>query len=206
MIVVSTKVASFDPTDAASLSNAYADAYSQIPQLVDFFRNYIKGFATAYLEEIAPMIGVRESRRILGEYVLTGDDVRTGREFADGVAMGAYHIDVHRPDGTGFDSQPTLPYDIPYRCLLVRDVQNLLVAGKCVSATHEAIASTRVIPICMAEGQAAGIAAAMSLQSNVELRGIDVAALQQELRTAGALLRDGLRPQEDEVVAAIGAI
>ena len=105
------------------------------------------------------IIGIRESRRIMGDYVLTGDDVRTGRVFDDGIGIGAYHIDIHRPDGSRFDSEPTLPYDIPYRCLIARDIENLLVAGKCFSATHEAIASSRVIPICMAEGQAAGQAA-----------------------------------------------
>jgi hypothetical protein len=205
-VAVCTKVADFDPIDAASLSRAYQDAYAQIPQLVDFFNQWMPGSSNAYLEEIAPIIGIRESRRIMGDYVLTGDDVRTGRVFDDGIGIGAYHIDIHRPDGSRFDSEPTLPYDIPYRCLIARDVDNLLVAGKCFSATHEAIASSRVIPICMAEGQAAGHAAAAAAHSRSSPRDVDIAKLQAGLRAAGAILRDDLQSPDPQLVERIGVI
>lgn len=205
-VAVCTKVADFDPIDADSLSRAYQNAYGQIPQLVDFFNDWMPGSSNAYLEEIAPIIGIRESRRIMGDYVLTGDDVRTGRIFDDGIGIGAYHIDIHRPDGSRFDSEPTLPYDIPYRCLLARDIENLLVAGKCFSATHEAIASSRVIPICMAEGQAAGKAAALAALGRFAPREVNVAKLQAELRADRAILRDDLHAPDPELVDRIGAI
>jgi hypothetical protein len=205
-VAVCTKVADFDPIDADSLSRAYQDAYAQIPQLVEFFNQWMPGSSNAYLEEIAPIIGIRESRRIMGDYVLTGDDVRTGRVFDDGIGIGAYHIDIHRPDGSRFDSEPTLPYDIPYRCLIARDVDNLLVAGKCFSATHEAIASSRVIPICMAEGQAAGQAAAAAAHSRSSPRDVDVAKLQAELRAAGAILRNDLQSPDPQLIERIGVM
>jgi hypothetical protein len=205
-VAVCTKVADFDPVDADSLSRAYQDAYAQIPQLMDFFVNWMPGCGNAYLEEVAPIIGIRESRRIMGEYVLTGDDVRQGQVFDDGIGIGAYHIDIHLPDGSRFDSEPTLPYDIPLRSLIARRVENLLVAGKCFSATHEAIASSRVIPICMAEGQAAGLAAAHAARDGVGPRDIDVAKLQSELRASGAILRDDLTEPDPHIVDRIGVI
>lgn len=205
-VAVSTKVATFDPTDADSLSGAYVDAYAQIPQLMSFFQQSLPGFSRARLVEIAPMLGIRESRRIMGDYVLTGDDLVAGRTFPDVIGMGAYHIDIHRPDGSWVDSHHVQPYDIPYRCLLVAGLENVLVAGKCVSATHEAIASTRVIPICMAQGQAAGTAAALALAHRTDLRGLDIGGLQGRLRDSGAELRDTLAPVDEELVEQIGAI
>ncbi len=185
-LVVMTRVLGLDPTNTASLTDAYARIYEQIPVLVRFFKKWVPGFEASHLGEIAPMLGVRESRRIMGDYVLTGDDLVAGRVFDDAVSMGAYHIDIHRPAGTWVDSHNVRAYTIPLRSLIARDVEGLLMAGKCLSATHEAVASTRVIPICMGQGQAVGTAAALAVKQGKSVRDLSIATLQDTLAAQGA--------------------
>ena len=112
-LAVTTRILGLDPTDVESLTNAYADVYQQVPEHLAMFRKYIPGFQQATLREIAPLLGVRESRRIVGDYMLTGDDVVSGRAFDDVVAMGGYHVDIHRPDGTWVDSRTRRPTTSP---------------------------------------------------------------------------------------------
>ena len=185
-LVVMTRVLGLDPTDTSSLTDAYAKVYEQIPVLVRFFKKYVPGFEDSHLREIAPMLGVRESRRIMGDYVLTAEDLIAGRVFDDAVSMGAYHIDIHRPAGTWVDSHNVRTYTIPLRSLIARDVDGLLMSGKCISATHEAIASTRVIPICQGQGQAAGTVAALAVKAGVSVRQVPTAKLQDTLAAQGA--------------------
>ncbi|MDR1281051.1 MAG: FAD-dependent oxidoreductase [Opitutaceae bacterium] len=185
-LVVMSRVLGLNPVDGASLSGAYTRTYQQIPELVRFFRKWVPGFANAFLDEIAPILGVRESRRIVGDYVLTGDDLVAGRHFDDAVSMGGYHIDIHRPSGTWVDSRNVRAYTIPYRSLVAAGVDGLLMAGKCMSATHEAVASTRVVPICMGEGQAAGTAAALAVKAGISPREVPIAKLQSTLIHQGA--------------------
>jgi hypothetical protein len=185
-LVVMTRVLGLDPTDVRSLTDAYAKVYEQIPILVNFFKGYVPGFEQSHLREIAPMLGVRESRRIMGDYLLNADDLIAGRVFDDAVCMGAYHIDIHRPAGTWVDSHNVRAYTIPLRSLIARDVDGLLMAGKCISATHEAIASTRVIPICMGQGQAAGTVAALAVKAGTPVRKVPIAKLQDLLAEQGA--------------------
>lgn len=185
-LVVMTRVLGLDPTDISSLTDAYAKVYEQIPVLVRFFKKYVPGFEDSHLREIAPMLGVRESRRIMGDYVLTSEDLIAGRVFDDAVSMGAYHIDIHRPAGTWVDSHNVRTYTIPLRSLIARDVDGLLMSGKCISATHEAIASTRVIPICQGQGQAAGTVAALAVKAGVSVRQVPIAKLQDTLAAQGA--------------------
>ncbi|MFC0526098.1 FAD-dependent oxidoreductase [Phytohabitans kaempferiae] len=206
LVAVTTKVAVFDPIDADSLSDAYADAYAQVMPLMNFFVKWLPGFKSARLLEIAPMLGIRESRRIMGDYVLTTDDVQAGRTFDDGVAVGAYHIDIHTPDGSWVDSRSVRPYDIPLRALTVRGVENLFVAGKCMSASHEAIGSTRVITTCMAQGQAVGTAAAHAVHNRVGIRDVPIGPLQAALLRGGAVLRATLPEPDPDLIERIGII
>jgi hypothetical protein len=185
-LVVMTRVLGLDPTDVQSLTDAYVKVYEQIPVLVRFFQKYVPGFRSAHLREIAPMLGVRESRRIMGDYVLTADDLVAGRVFDDAVCMGGYHIDIHRPAGTWVDSHNVKAYTIPMRSLIARDVEGLLMAGKCLSATHEAVASTRVVPICQGQGQAAGTAAALAVKASIPVRDVPTPKLQETLAAQGA--------------------
>src|SRR5690606_36238835 len=116
-----------------------------------------------------------------GDYVMTADDLVEGRRFHDAVAMGAYHIDIHRPSGSWVDSRNVQAYTIPLRSLIARDLDGLMMAGKCLSATHEAVASTRVIPICMGQGQAAGTAAALAVRNGRSVRDVPTRELQDVL-------------------------
>lgn len=185
-LVVMTRVLGLDPTDVRSLTDAYAKVYEQIPVLVRFFKKYVPGFEESHLREIAPMLGVRESRRIMGDYVLQAEDLVAGRVFDDAVCMGGYHIDIHRPAGTWVDSHNVRAYTIPIRSLIARDVDGLMMAGKCLSATHEAVASTRVIPICQGQGQAAGTAAALAVKAGRGVRAVAISHLQDTLAAQGA--------------------
>jgi hypothetical protein len=185
-LVVMTRVLGLNPVDVQSLTDAYSRVYEQIPILVKFFSKYVPGFEESHLREIAPMLGVRESRRIMGDYLLKAEDLIAGRVFDDAVSMGGYHIDIHRPAGTWVDSHNVRAYTIPLRSLIARDVDGLMMAGKCISATHEAIASTRVIPICQGQGQAAGTAAALAVKHGSSVRNISVSKLQDTLVAQGA--------------------
>jgi hypothetical protein len=135
---------------------------------------------------------VRETRRIVGEYQLTASDVLNARKFPDAIARGAYPVDIHNPEGTGTILKRLPPgeaYDIPLRSLLPQSAEGLIVAGRCISGTHEAHSSYRVIPIVMATGQAAGVCAALAAQSGRAPRAIPVGEVQAELLRQGANLR-----------------
>ena len=126
-------------------------------------------------------IGVRETRRIMGEYVLTREDLLNGEEFNDGVITATFGIDIHDP-APGSDIRPkrgkVKPYQIPYRCLVPLKVDNILVAGRCISGTHEAHASYRITGNCVAMGEVAGIAAALCLKDGLKPREIDAKTTQ----------------------------
>jgi hypothetical protein len=206
MSVVMTRVLGLDPTDVQSMSSAYAKVYEQIPPLVAFFQKYVPGCANAKLVEIAPMLGVRESRRIMGDHMLRADEMIAGTRHADGVAMGGYHIDIHRPKGTWVESHNVQAYTVPLRSLIARGVDGLVMAGKCISATHEAIAGTRVIPICMAQGQAIGTAAAMAATAGGDVRGLGIGVLQDRLIEVGAEIGQSLGEPNYQVIERIGQL
>lgn len=185
-----TNVLELNPLDAFDLTRAEIIARKQVWQIMDLLAE-LPGFEKAYLVATAPHIGVRESRRILGEYVFTGDDVLQGRKFPDVIARGNYGIDIHDPKGepSRLEHPPEhLAYDIPYRILVPREIDNLLVAGRSVSSTHEGQSAIRIQPICMAMGEAAGTAAALCLKLHSTPRSLDVGQLQKQLRTQGANL------------------
>ena len=146
----------------------------------------------AHFSGIAPRIGIRETRRIMGEEVLTIKDVLGACKRTDGIGKGGHHVDVHG-DGTDQLRQPIRnggSYDIPFGCLIPRSLKNVLVAGRCFSATREAHGSARVMGTCMAMGQAAGTAAAMagSAKLSGDIRNLSVSSLRKRLRAQGAIL------------------
>jgi hypothetical protein len=177
-------------TDGAQLSSAEIEGRRQVWLLYDFLKKHVPGFENAWLIDTAPHVGVRETRRIVGEYVLTEQDVMEGREYPDTVALGSYPVDIHNPEGgeTRFVHIRAPCYGIPYRCLVPLEVENLLVAGRSISATHEALGSTRVMFTCMATGHAAGIAAALASQRGVPPRYLDIKEVQAELVAQDALI------------------
>ena len=160
-----------------------------IPKIMEFCRRYLAGFDAAYLLTTAPLPGIRESRRIVGEYVLQAEDCLQATRFADRVAKSCYPIDVHNPSGVGVTLRglPAGEYhDIPYRCLVPLGVDNLLVAGRCISATFDAQAAIRIEPTCRALGEAAGVAAALCVASGRTPRQLPADELLDVLAARGA--------------------
>lgn len=186
-----TRVAGVDGTDARSLTRGEIEARRQMADIITYLQNYVPGFEQAYFAKTAPFLGIRETRRIVGQYVMTQEDVLGCRKFDDAIAVASYPIDIHRPGDEGC----TLIwcgdcYDIPYRSLVPTKVDNLLVAGRCISTTHEAMGAIRVMATCMAMGEAAGRAAKLAVRDNVSAAAIHVRELRRELRERGAYLRE----------------
>jgi len=187
-----TRIVMVDGTKAEDLTYAETEGRRQMVELMKFLKEKVPGFENAYLLTSAFQVGVRETRRIIGEYILTEEDIVKARKFKDTIAKGSYPIDIHNPKGEGTVIKRPPPgesYDIPYRCIVPKKVDNLLVAGRCVSSTHEAQAAIRVIPIVVAIGQAAGTAAALAVRLNIPPRELDVSLLQETLEKQGAVLR-----------------
>jgi len=186
-----TRVIRCDATDAEELTKAEIEARRQVGQYVDFLKSDIPGFENAHLQMMAPQIGIRESRRIVGEYVLTAEDLLSARKFDDCIARGSYSVDIHDPDGGGTVIKRLPPgesYDIPYRSLVPKKIDNLLVAGRPISSTHEAHSAIRVMPIAAAIGEAAGAAAALCVNGGTIPRKLDSKKLQRVLLAQGANL------------------
>ncbi len=188
-MVNATQYNRLNPLDPKEMFRAECDLRRQIVMVVRFLRAHVPGFAHIRVTGSASTLGVRESRRVIGDYVLTGEDLIAGRKFPDAIVHDAnFCIDIHNPDGAGQAETEGRPhvaqdYDIPYRSLTPRGLSNLLTAGRCISGSHRAHASYRVMRICMATGHAAGLAAAAACKTG-DTRKIDVAALQKELGTA----------------------
>ena len=175
-------------TKGFELSEATIEGRRQVFNIMDFFRKYLPGFADAELLESGCQIGVRESRRIKGDYILTELDVIAGRGFVDAIAQGSWPIDIHDPAGQELEIKSLNwgdYYQIPYRCMLPQNTDNLIVTGRAISTTHQAFASTRVSPICMALGQAAGTAAAIARKEGTSFRELPYDLLYQTLISKG---------------------
>ncbi|MEW9548391.1 FAD-dependent oxidoreductase [Nonomuraea sp. NPDC050783] len=188
-----TRVSDVNPLDPWELSEAEREGRRQVREYVRFLRERVPGYERAYLMGVSTRIGVRESRRLIGRHVLTRDDVLSGRRFPDEIAQCGAPIEDHAAGSSTIwryvGGEPAgLTYGVPYRSLLPQDVVGLLVAGRCLSATHDAHASVRSMAQCMAMGQAAGTAAAIAAGSGRPPADIDVAELRTALETGGALL------------------
>jgi len=187
-----TRVQRLYGTDARDLTRAEIEGRRQVQALMAFFRKWLPGFERVELLDTATQIGVRETRRIQGEYMLTHEDLAEGREFDDVIALAGYPVDIHSPtdDGGGATGEWKTAniYQIPYRSLVPLRVEQLLVAGRSLSATHEAQAAVRVMPPAFAMGQAAGTAAALAAFHNIPPRRVPVPALQDTLVRQGAYL------------------
>jgi hypothetical protein len=172
-----------DGSDATELTQAEMLGREQAERCGTFLREHMPGFEQAFVADAAPRLGIRETRRIVGRYALTGDDVLGGRRFDDGIGRAAWPIELHVAGGlTDWRFlDDGLWYTIPYRCLVPEGISNLLAAGRCLSATREGFASARVIGPCLAEGQAAALAVALAGRPGERLEAIDVEALRARL-------------------------
>lgn len=185
-----TRVSGVDSTRPESYTHGEIEGRKQVYRITEYLQKYVPGFAHARIEKMAPFMGIRESRVIVGKYVLTAEDIIAGRRFDDAIAVAGYPVDIHHAVGgdcTMYFCEDS--YDIPYRCLVPEKIENLLVAGRCSSMNHEAMASTRVMSTCMALGEAAGRAARIALEQGVKPSQVDVEAIRRELRDTGAYLQ-----------------
>lgn len=187
--VNATQMNEISGLDTADLYKAEVELRNQIDRVVDFLRKYIPGYENCMLKTTADTLGVRETRRIMGEYVMCDEDVEQGKHYDDAIVHNAWFlIDIHNPSGGGQaegHSKMAQPYDIRYGALLPLGVENLLTAGRCISGTHRAHASYRVMAICMATGEAAGIAAALSIKENVMPRNLHIRKIRDVLIDKG---------------------
>ncbi len=183
-----TRVADVDGTDPVQLTQAEIEGRRQALEYFRFLRDKVPGYEQALLGNLSTQIGIRESRRIFGDYRLNRHDVLSARKFEDAIARcGAPIEEHHAGQDTRWEYLPEgETYDVPYRCLLPQKVESLLVAGRCLSADHDAQASVRSMGQCMAMGQAAGVAAALAVQKKTTPREVSVREIQDRLRSIGA--------------------
>lgn len=184
-----TRIVKLNPTEPFDLTKAEIIARKQVMEIYLMLKRNIPGFENCKLIMTAPEIGIRESRMIVGEYTLTGEIMKSCKIFDDAIALGNYGIDIHSPDGTGtsyYFFKPGEYYTIPYRCLIPKNSENLLVAGRCISVDHEAQASMRIMPIVCTVGEAAGTAAAIAFKSGKNVSDIDITLLRKTLKDNGA--------------------
>jgi hypothetical protein len=160
------RIAGLDPLDAFELSRAYQVGRAKIFRIAEFMKRYFPGCENSYVSGIAPLMGIRESRRVVGEYILTAEDHQSCRKFPNPITRNRYPVDIHLRVGLDFRHLPKGEWhDIPYECIVVKGLQNLWVAGRCLSADFVAQSSTRIQPVCRSLGEAAAIAATLCSRS-----------------------------------------
>ncbi|NLB89693.1 MAG: FAD-dependent oxidoreductase [Clostridiales bacterium] len=184
-----TNAINIDGTNAASLTESEKICRMQIPDIISFLREYVPGFERCFLVSTAAMMGIRETRHFKGLYTLTESDILQKIVFDDWIVRGAcFNFDVHNLTGASLDETgvqekfpPNTRYTIPYRCLIIKNVSGLLLAGRNISGTHMAHSNFRAMPICLALGEGAGVAAALAVKSNCTLMEVDVTQVQKAL-------------------------
>lgn len=186
-----TRVVKKNPTSPEEVTEAEVLARRQVYEIYEFMKKHADGLEDSFLMMTAAEIGVRESRMIVGDYVLTEQDCRNCVKFEDAIAACNYDIDIHNPEGTGTSHYyfPTGEYyTIPYRSLIPKGVSNMLVAGRCISSDHGAQASYRIMPVVCCIGEAAGSAVGLAVKQNCTVREVDVKELQNELKSNRAYI------------------
>lgn len=186
-----TRIVKHNPLDGFDITDAEIKARKQAYDIFRLLKENIRGFENSIMLMTATRIGVRESRRIIGKYQITADDIINCTKFEDSIALGNYDIDIHNPAGTGTTHcyiKPGEYYSIPYRALLPNiNANNLLVVGRCISATHEAQAAIRIMPICCCIGEAGGYASAVAVNNQIfNYSAVDTKMLQKLLVDNGA--------------------
>ena len=190
--VNSTRISNIDSTNSESLTQGEIEGRRQIDELMHFFKKYVPGCENVTLKSSASTLGIRESRHIEGMSKLVVDDILNGKTPEDSVFMAANSIDVHGGAGQNGTSYMMIKngrwYGVPFGTLLPKDIDNLLVAGRCLSASSDAAGAVRVMPPCMAMGQTAGTAAALAIKGGLLPKNVDVAQLQSQLKKDKAFL------------------
>ena len=187
--VNTTQVNGIDMTRVDHIFKADLELREQILTLLDFFHKHIPGYENCRIISSGTTTGVRETRRVIGDYIITAEEMAAGCRFDDVIVHRAeFIVDIHNPEGSGQAEEHIQycdPYDLPYRCFTPKGIENLYTAGRCISGTHRAHASYRVMSICMAMGEAVGVAAAMCAESGCTPRNLNVKELQNRLTNKG---------------------
>lgn len=189
-----------DSTDERTITRAFIESRSYLPEFEAFYQKYVEGYENVELAGSGSLLGIRESRRIIGDYVLNKDDYFARRKFDDQIGCHSYGVDIHPDSGSKEDYEKSMEYyntcrykpgehyGIPYRSIIVKGFDNLLVAGKCVSADQVIQSSIRIMPGCFVTGQAAGMAAALAAKLDCSTRDLPILMLQNSLASIGAFL------------------
>lgn len=179
-----TNILGLDGSSSMELTEAEIKGRIQVRQTVELLRNEVPGFENSFLLETAPQVGVRETRRAVGDYAVTGDDIKKGSKFEDAIARGCYGIDIHgqKDEESRMEYLPEGDYyEIPLRALLVKETDNVMAAGRCISSTREGHSALRIQPTSAATGEACGALAAIAVKENKFIRDIPVKELQKEI-------------------------
>jgi len=182
IITVSPRIENVDPCNNDNLTQSEMFGYEQILQVMEFVKKYMPGGENARIVSSGHQIGMRETNHVLGDYYLEGSELEKGSKFEDAIACASYHLDIHSPDDNGLKKYRRTPvYQIPYRIMLPKGVNGIMVCGRCVSASQLAQSAIRVIPVLSAMAQACGVGAAMAVKSGNSPRKINIKELQNKL-------------------------
>ena len=190
-VVNATQTNGYNPLELSEYNKAQVALRRQMKMVVDFLKNNVEGFENVFIKDSSDIVGVRESRRVIGQYVLDADSLIDGRPFEDVIVHKAdFPIDIHNPAGAGQAESETLPvstqkYDIPYRCIVPLVNENLFLSGRCISGTHRAHASYRVMNIVLNVAEAAGIAAALCIKNGETNKTLGYKEVQKVLNEKG---------------------
>ena len=189
MYVNTSRLLHVDATDILDLTRGELEGHLQVRKLVELFREYVPGFENCYVSSIAPNLGVRESRRFLGLRTVTGEEALSACVPEDTICLSGYKIDIHKDceNATLFQTVAK-PFGVPYGSLVSAELENLMFAGRCVSVDDQVIGSVRVMPCCMAMGQAAGIGAAFAVERGQKVAEVSVGDVRAELLKQNAIL------------------
>ena len=177
-----------DGSDVFSVTKAEIEGYLQIEKFVETLHQHVPGFEQCYISQIYPSLGIRESRRFSGIRQLTEADVVNGVFNEETIGIGSYCVDIHAGDGLSTIFTKIPAYGIPYGITVSDEIEGLMFAGRCASMDAVAMSSARVMPICMAIGEAAGVGAALAVKQDISPRDVDVAQVREILLKAGAIL------------------
>lgn len=189
VMVNTIRILNFDGSNIHDLSRGEAESHLQIMPLIKMLQENVPGFENCFLTSINPTIGVRESRRIMGTKKVTKEDVIAGYIPEDSVGIYSYFIDIHSGDGAEtYTKTVEEPYGVPYGCTVAKDIDGLMMTGRCISVDAVAFGSTRIMPLCMAVGEGAGIGAAIAARKGIEPREVDTDEVRAKLLEYGAIL------------------
>jgi len=183
-----TRHLGIDGSDVFSLTKAEIEGYIQIEKFMDTLHQYVPGFENCYITHIKPFMGIRETRRFAGIRELMEQDLLTGKIDDETIGIGSYIIDIHMGDGSGTIVKKVPPYGLPYGMTVSRDIEGLMLSGRCSSMDAVAMSSARVMPICMAIGEGAGVGAALAVKHGISPADVDMKEIREILKNSGVLL------------------